>query len=170
MKIPLLGPSDKHQGEFRYKVRRYNQQGKFRYEVQAALLRKGNPATRSNEHCSTMKTFTTMCYQQCTIIIFYSYFHKSRTNTKRDTHIQGECCRSSASFLQALTCLNFFDFQIFEYLSFNDFSIVIENSPESNGYPFLSMTQKLCKFLTLDQTKQSIQAYRDPTRKIQEFF
>ena len=112
-------------------------------KVQAALLHDGNPARRSDKHCSTMKTFTTICYQQCiTTIISYSYTHKSSTSTTRDGLIQGERRRSGASFLQTFTRLNFFNFQIFENLSFNDFSIVIENSPESNGYIFLSMTQK----------------------------
>ena len=111
-----------------------------------------------------MKTFTTICYQQCiTTIISYSYTHKSSTSTTRDGLIQGERRRSGASFLQTFTRLNFFNFQIFENLSFNDFSIVIENSPESNGYIFLSMTWKFWRFSTFNQTTPNIEVHRDPT-------
>jgi len=74
--------------------------------------------------------------------ILFIFSQVKYTNTTRDGRIQGERRRSGASFLQALTRLNFFDFQKFEYHYFNDFSIVIDNSPESNGYQFLSMTRK----------------------------
>ena len=144
MEIPLQGPSDNHPGEFYYKVQRYNQQEKFRYQVQIALLYDGNPARRSNEHCSTKKTITTFCYQQCiTTIIFYSYFHKSIIKYNKGwLYSGGASLQRRIIIFKALICLNFFDFQIFENLSFNDFSIVIENLPESNGYIFLSMTRK----------------------------
>ena len=47
---------------------------------------------------------------------------------------------------------------------------MIDNLPESNGYIFLSMTQKFWRFLTLDRTKPSIWAHRDPTPKSSRFF
>ena len=100
------------------------------------------------------------------LLLLYSIhiFTSQVSNTIRDGCIQGEHRRSGASsFCKALTRLNFFDFQIFENLSFNDFSIVIENSPESNGYIFLSMTRKFWRFSTLNQTTPSIKVHRDPT-------
>ena len=147
--------------------------GNSAIKVQAALLYDGNPARRSNKHCSTIKTITTICYQQCiTTIIFYSYFHKSRTNTRRDSCIQGERCRSGASFLQVLTCLNFFDFQIFEYLSFNDFSIVIDNSPESNGYIYIFIHDlEILKIFDSRSTKTKITGPQGPNpHKFKNFF
>ena len=54
------------------------QRGKFRYKGPSSTAPRWKSRYRSDEHCSTKKTFTTICYQQCiTTIISYSYFHKS---------------------------------------------------------------------------------------------
>ena len=135
------------------------------HKVQAAQLINGNPATGPKNTVQRRKLYyillpTVYYYKLYSIHIFTSQV----SNTTRDGRIQGERRRNSASsFCKALTRLNFFDFQIFENLSFNNFSIVIENSPESNGYIFLSMTQKFWRFLTLNQSSPSIWAQRDPT-------
>ena len=115
------------------------------HKIQAALLFDGNPATGPTNTVQQRKLYyillpTVYYYKLYSIHIFTS----QESNTTRDGRIQGERRRNgaSSSFCKALTCLNFFDFQIFENLSFNNFSIVVENSPESNGYIFLSMTRK----------------------------
>ena len=100
--------------------------------------------------------------------ILFIFSQAKYTNTTRDGCIQGEHRRSGASFLQALTRLNFFDFQIFE--NFNDFSIVIDNSPESNGYKFLSMTRKFWRFSTLDQPCRNYGPTGTHPTQVQEFF
>ena len=111
------------------------------------------------------ENFTTFCYQQCTTTnyILFIFSQVKIEYNKGWLYSGGASLLRRIIILQALTRLNFFDFQIFENLSFNDFSIVIENLPESNGYIFLSMTWKFWRFLTLDQTTQSIWAHRDPT-------
>ena len=121
------------------------QRGKFRYKGPSSTAPRWKSRYRSDEHCSNEEN---IYYNLLPTVYYYNYIlfifsQVKYTNTTRDRRIQGEHRRSGASFLQALTCLNFFDFQIFEYLSFNNFSIVIENLPESNGYPLLSMTWKL---------------------------
>ena len=111
------------------------------------------------------ENYTTFCYQQCntTNYILFIFSQVKIEYDKGWLYSGGASLQRRIIILQALTCLNFFDFQIFENLSFNDFSIVIENSPESNGYIFLSMTRKFWRFSTLNQTTPSIKVHRDPT-------
>ena len=123
--------------------------------------------TLFNEENIYYNLLSTVYYYNYILFIFSQVKY---TNTTRDGRIQGERSRSGASFLQALTRLNFFDFQKFEYHYFNDFSIVIDNSPESNGYIFLSMTRKFWRFSTLDQPWPRLRAHRDPPHTSSRIF
>ena len=71
-------------------------------------------------------------------VYYYNYilFIFSQVKNKYDKGYlySGGASSQRRIILQALTRLNFFEFQKFEYHYFNDFSIVIENFPESNGY------------------------------------
>ena len=164
MKYLYQGPQYIHEGNTAQGPTKYIPR-EIPHKVQAAQLIDGNPATGPKNTVQRRKLYyillpTVYYYKLYSIHIFTSQV----SNTTRDSRIQGERCRSGASsFCKALIRLNFFDFQIFENLSFNDFSIVIENSPESNGYIFLSMTRKFWRFLTLNQTTPSIEVHRDPT-------
>ena len=117
------------------------QRGKFRYKVRAALLFDGNPATgptntvQRRKHLLQFAT-NSVLLQLYPIHIFTSQIYEY----DKGSSYSGGASSQRRIILQALTRLNFFDFQKFE--NFNDFSIVIDNSPESNGYKFLSMTRK----------------------------
>ena len=60
------------------------QRGKFRYKGPSSTALQWKSRYRSDKHCSTKKTFTTICYQQCiTTIISYLYFHKSNIRIRQ---------------------------------------------------------------------------------------
>jgi len=92
------------------------------HKVRAAQLIDGNPATGPKNTVQRRKLYyillpTVYYYKLFSIHIFTS----QESNTTRDGRIQGERRQGDTStFFKALTRLNFFDFQIFENLSFND--------------------------------------------------
>ena len=70
--------------EIPLKVRWKFNEGNSATKVRAAQLLDGNPATGPTNTVQTKKTFTTICYQQCTTtIISYSYFHNSNIRIRQ---------------------------------------------------------------------------------------
>ena len=137
--------------EIPLKVRWKFNEGNSATKVRAALLLDGNPATgptntvQRRKHLLQFAT-NSVLLQLYPIHIFTSQIHEY----DKGCLYSGGASSQRRIILQALTRLNFFDFQKFEYHYFDDFSIVIDNLPESNGYKFLSMTRKFWRFSNLD--------------------
>ena len=157
--------------EIPLKVRWKFNEGNSATKVRAALLLDGNPATgptntvQRRKHLLQFAT-NSVLLQLYPIHIFTSQIYKY----DKGWSYSGGASSQRRIILQALTRLNFFDFQKFEYHYFNDFSIVIDNSPESNGYQFLSMTRKFWRFSNLDQPQPRLRAHRDPPHTSSRIF
>ena len=128
--------------EIPHKVRWKFNKGNSATKVQAALLFDGNPATGPTNTVWRRKHLLQFATNSVLLQLYPIHIFTSQyTNTTRDGRIQGERRRSGASFLQALTLLNFFKF--FKNLNtttltiFQSWSIICQNPTAKNFYPWL---------------------------------